>query len=100
MPPKSQAQRRWAYAAAEGKIPGVARSVGVEFEGHGVKGLPEKVQPFAKKRSDARPSTRGPRTKRKDSGQNGEGAAAPHNAGGYGGGGGPKSQNEYSSSYP
>jgi hypothetical protein len=56
--------------------------------------------PFAKKRSDARPSTRGPRTKRKDSGQNGEGAAAPHNAGGYGGGGGPKSQNEYSSSYP
>jgi hypothetical protein len=56
--------------------------------------------PFAKKRSDARPSTRGPRTKHRDNGQNGQGAPAPLNAGGYGGGGGPKGTNEYSSSYP
>lgn len=46
MPPKSEAQRRWAYAAAEGKIPGVKPSVGVEFEGHGIKGLPERKRQF------------------------------------------------------
>jgi hypothetical protein len=43
MPPRSQAQRRWAFAAAAGKIPGVKPSVGVEFEGPGIKGLPERI---------------------------------------------------------
>ncbi len=47
MPPKSQAQRRWAYAAAEGKVPGVPKSVGVKFEGPGLKGLPARVKPAA-----------------------------------------------------
>jgi hypothetical protein len=45
MPPKSRAQRRFGYAAAEGKVPGVPKSVGVKFEGHGLKGLPERVKP-------------------------------------------------------
>lgn len=45
MPPKSQAQRRWAFAAAEGKIPGVSKAVGKEFEGPGINGLPERVTP-------------------------------------------------------
>ena len=43
MPPKSQAQRRFGYAAAAGEIPGVSRKVGLEFEGHGIKGLPARV---------------------------------------------------------
>lgn len=43
MPPKSQAQRRFGYAAAEGKVPGVSKKVGKEFEGKGVKNLPKKV---------------------------------------------------------
>jgi len=47
MPPKSQAQRRFGYAAAAGKIPGVPKKVGLEFEGHGIKGLP-KVAPSDK----------------------------------------------------
>ena len=50
MPPKSQAQRRFGFAAAAGKIPGVPKKVGVEFEGPGLKGLPAKVRgprPFA-----------------------------------------------------
>jgi hypothetical protein len=62
VPPVSQAQRRWAYAVAEGKVKGTPKSVGVEFEGHGVKGLPERVPrkkpkgkkpslPFAAKRT-------------------------------------------------
>lgn len=48
MPPKSQAQRRWAYAAAEGKVTGVSRKVGKEFEGHGIKGRPAKVSRSSK----------------------------------------------------
>ena len=45
MPPKSQAQRRFGYAAAEGKVAGVSKKIGKEFEGHGIKGLPAKVKP-------------------------------------------------------
>ena len=48
MPPKSQAQRRWAYAVAEGKVKGTPKSVGREFEGHGIKGLPNRVKPKKK----------------------------------------------------
>ena len=45
MPPVSQSQRRWAFwQAAHGKT-AKDRAVGVEFEGPGVKGLPEKVHP-------------------------------------------------------
>lgn len=44
MPPVSQAQRRWAFAAAEGKIPGTPKSVGVEFEGKGIKNLPGRLK--------------------------------------------------------
>ena len=42
MPPVSQAQRRWAYATVEGKTD-APKSVGKEFLGHGIKGLPERV---------------------------------------------------------
>ena len=44
MLPKSQAQRRFGFAAAAGKIPGVPKKVGVAFEGPGLKGLPAKVR--------------------------------------------------------
>jgi hypothetical protein len=44
MPPKSQAQRRFGFAAAAGKVPGVPKKVGVEFEGPGLKGFPAKVR--------------------------------------------------------
>lgn len=46
MPVKSQAQRRFMYAAEKGKVPGVAKSVGADFinASHGVKGLPEHVR--------------------------------------------------------
>ena len=48
MPPKSQAQRKWAYyTAAHGKT-AKARAVGKEFEGHGIKGLPAKVSHSSK----------------------------------------------------
>lgn len=45
MPVKSQAQRRLMYAAAEGKVPGIKKSVGSEFvnASHGITGLPEHV---------------------------------------------------------
>ena len=45
MPVKSQAQRRWAYATAEGKTD-TDPSVGKEFveASHGLKGLPERVK--------------------------------------------------------
>lgn len=43
MPPKSQSQRRWAYATAEGKTD-APPSVGREFLGHGVTRLPERVK--------------------------------------------------------
>jgi len=44
MPVVSQAQRRWAYATAEGKTD-APKSVGREFvnASHGLKGLPEHV---------------------------------------------------------
>lgn len=42
MPPVSQAQRRWAYATVEGKTD-AKPSIGKEFLGHGIKGLPEHV---------------------------------------------------------
>ena len=47
MPPKSQAQRRWAYATVEGKTD-APKSVGEEFLGHGIKGLPDRVKPMGK----------------------------------------------------
>ena len=43
MPPKSQAQRRWAFWTAEGKNPNASPAVGKEFEGPGIRGLPERV---------------------------------------------------------
>lgn len=46
--PKSQAQRRFGFAAAEGKVPGVSKQVGVELEGKGIKGLPSKISPKKK----------------------------------------------------
>ena len=49
MPPVSQAQRRWAYATAEGKT-SAPPSVGREFEGHGIKGLPERVKATPRKK--------------------------------------------------
>lgn len=45
MPPVSQSQRRWAFWQAEHGKTAKDRAVGVEFEGQGVKGLPEKVHP-------------------------------------------------------
>lgn len=44
MPPVSQSQRRWGYATAEGKTD-AAPSVGREFAGHGIHGLPERTGP-------------------------------------------------------
>lgn len=42
--PVSQAQRRWAYwADAHPKESGVSHKVAKDFEGHGIKGLPERV---------------------------------------------------------
>jgi hypothetical protein len=47
MPVKSQAQRRFMFAVEEGKVPGVAKSVGKDFisASKGLTGLPEKITP-------------------------------------------------------
>jgi hypothetical protein len=49
MPVRSQAQNRFMHAAAEGKIPGVAKSVGQDFvdasAGMKVGALPERTKP-------------------------------------------------------
>lgn len=103
MPPVSQAQRRWAYAVAEGKVKGTPKSVGVEFEGHGVKGLPEHVKheatshgtPFQSKKGDGRPTSK-PRLKK----DHGPTAGEAYNAGGFRGQGGPTSTNQYHTSNP
>lgn len=55
MPPKSQAQRRWAFATAEGKTK-APPSVGQKFLGHGVTGLPEKLGRLAKARKKKKKS--------------------------------------------
>ncbi len=46
MPAKSKAQNRLMHAAAEGKVPGVPKSVGKEFVKHtsSTKNLPEHVK--------------------------------------------------------
>jgi len=51
MPVRSQAQRRFMYATAEGKTD-APKSVGQKFisESHGVRGLPERLHAVAKKR--------------------------------------------------
>lgn len=104
MPPVSQAQRRWAYAAAEGKVPGVSRAVGREFEGHGVKGLPETVHgPFHKVKGRAHDHATPSGVKRKprpDPGQNGHGAPQGLNAGGFRGQGNTSPKGQYHSSMP
>ncbi len=45
MPVVSQAQRRFMYAAAEGRVPGVKPRVGAEFvqASKGLTGLPEHI---------------------------------------------------------
>ena len=53
MPPKSESQRRWAFATAEGKTD-TAPAVGRKFLGHGVKNLPEKAKKKAKKKRKGR----------------------------------------------
>lgn len=47
VPVKSQAQRRWAFATAEGKTD-APPSVGKEFveASHGIKNLPERAKPM------------------------------------------------------
>jgi hypothetical protein len=54
VPVVSQAQRRWAYATAEGKTD-APKSVGREFvnASHGLKGLPERVRPKKKTKGGA-----------------------------------------------
>jgi hypothetical protein len=42
MPPVSQAQRRWAYATEKGET-SAPPSVGKEFLGHGITGLPARA---------------------------------------------------------
>ena len=50
MPPKSQAQRRFMYAVAEGKVSGVAPKVGKDFEASDhQKGLPARIGKKKKK---------------------------------------------------
>lgn len=46
MPVKSEAQRRFMYAAKEGKVKGVLPSVGAEFieKSKGLKDLPERAE--------------------------------------------------------
>ncbi len=51
MPVVSQSQRRFMYAAEEGKVPGVKPSVGKDFidASHGITDLPEKKAKGPKK---------------------------------------------------
>lgn len=51
MPPKSEKQRKWAYAVKAGDVPGVAPSVGSKVlgEGEGHKKAPAKKKKSSKK---------------------------------------------------
>lgn len=53
MPVHSEAQRRFMYAAAEGKVPGIKPSVGREFvnASKGIANLPKRKGVYPRKRT-------------------------------------------------